>query len=312
MLTDFDAIVYHEGCPDGITSLWTAMHFKPIPEIVPCRAGCSPSGDFTNKNVLFVDICPKRDYLEQLSCSAKNIVILDHHETNQRTVEVPFVTKNVFVVFDMKRSGCQITWDYFFPCDATDRPWFVDYVADRDLWKWEIPMSRQVNCCLMEENIIDASDLSKLTNLLTTTDSKEQFITKGTIYCDIYDKEVANACKYATEAIMKVGENTYRVWVSTITSKLRSELGNVLTKKKFADGVLPDFGVYYSYHFETNQFHISLRGGDTSTLNLTKIAEHFGGGGHPKACGFAIDCNEMTMEGKPKSLRDVFVPVTQK
>ena len=43
----------------------------------------------------------------------------------------------------MNRSGCQIVWDEFMTTPvlgiSKPRPKFIDYIADGDLWKWELP-----------------------------------------------------------------------------------------------------------------------------------------------------------------------------
>lgn len=306
MPLDFDVIVFHEGCPDGITSLWCANHYKKIETAVPCRAGQNPTvpiETFTDKNVLFVDVCPKREFLVQLSSISKQIVILDHHETNKKVFDTPFTEQNITSVFDMSRAGCQITWDYFFPEKNEERVWFVDYVADRDLWKWLLPNSRQINCCFMEEGIIDSRDLTKLDGIVENQ-NLTAFKDKGEIYCNIYDKEIEYSCKNAVECMVEFNDKTYRCWITNVLWKLRSDCGNMLTKKKFNDETLPDFSAMYYYDYRENNFWISVRAPDTSDINLCPFAERYGGGGHPKACG-------LTIKNGVNGLQDVFKIVTQ-
>lgn len=52
----------------------------------------------------------------------------------------------ILAEFDMNRSGSQMAWDYFFPDFA--RPAMIDYIADRDLWRFKLPGSREIAAVL--------------------------------------------------------------------------------------------------------------------------------------------------------------------
>jgi nanoRNase/pAp phosphatase (c-di-AMP/oligoRNAs hydrolase) len=71
--------------------------------------------------------------------------------------------------------------------------------------------------------------------------------------------------------------------LTTCDYSLISEVGNVLSN-------LPDidFAAMYLYSLTDNSWKISLRGGDNCEIQLNKIAEKYGGGGHSKACGFTL------------------------
>ena len=78
----------------------------------------NPQGDYSGMNVIFVDLCPKIDYLLDLLKIAKNVVILDHHKSSEKMIldntELLSGIPNLYIEFDMGRSGCQMSWDYFF------------------------------------------------------------------------------------------------------------------------------------------------------------------------------------------------------
>jgi uncharacterized protein len=175
----FDAIVYHERCQDGILGLWCANRNSKIENVYACNAGVDPTKHFENENVIFVDICPSFDYMLSVIKQVKKIVILDHHKSSADVLEkhknILEEYDNIEIVFDMHRSGCQIAWDYFFPNES--RPFFVDYVADRDLWQWKLPMSKEVNSALYELDYINSSDFSKLDEL-SNSDNREEHIKK--------------------------------------------------------------------------------------------------------------------------------------
>lgn len=49
--------------------------------------------------------------------------------------------------FDNNRSGALLAWDHFFP--DSPPPQTLLYIQDRDLWKWELPHSKQISNALI-------------------------------------------------------------------------------------------------------------------------------------------------------------------
>src|SRR5690606_37775449 len=122
--------------------------------------------DVSGRDVLLVDFSYERAVLERMASKARSIVILDHHKSAAedlavfavhdpspgaiRWVDVPRLLRElearnrppVIAVFDMERSGAGITWDFFFGPRA--RPWLIDYIEDRDLWRKALPHSDEI------------------------------------------------------------------------------------------------------------------------------------------------------------------------
>src|SRR5690606_18266248 len=110
---------------------------------------------------LLVDFSYERTVLERLADQARSIVILDHHKSAAEDLaafavpeprpgalgweDVPRLLRElaarnrppVIAIFDMARSGAGITWDFFFA--PRPRPWLIDYIEDRDLWRKTLP-----------------------------------------------------------------------------------------------------------------------------------------------------------------------------
>lgn len=298
-ILNFDVIVYHSPCNDGSTALWCAYYYKDIPEKIACKAGVNPNIVVNNKNILFVDLCPTFDYLFEICKTAKNVVILDHHKTSLDSYEL-YKNKcpnNLQINMDMSRSGCQITWDYFFPDKA--RPWFVDYVGDRDLWAWKKSKSKEINQVFFDNNMLDPYFLDNITKLLDyTNENFDDLIKEGTILLKIQKKHLDIASNRAVEASMGVNEKIYNIWLGTTTTADRSDLGNVLANKPLSNGQLPDFSATWVYEPKLREWWISLRGHKNSP-DLSEIAKVFGGGGHRASSGLTIK--------SPKTLHDIFL-----
>ncbi len=295
----FDTIVYHSPCNDGSTALWCAYHFNDIHEKVACKAGLNPNIVVDNKIILFVDLCPKFEYLFEICKTAKNVVVLDHHKTSFDAYELNknLCPTNLQIILDMSNSGCQLTWDYFFP--NKERPWFVDYVGDRDLWAWKKPNSKEINQVFFDNNMLDPYFLDNITKLLTYSQEQiDDLIKEGTMLLKFQKKQLDIAVSRALEATMNINGIIYNVWLGTTTSSDRSDLGNLLANKLLSSGKLPDFSATWIYEPKANEYWISLRGHKESP-DLSVIAGKFGGGGHQKASGICIKF--------PKTLRDIFL-----
>jgi oligoribonuclease NrnB/cAMP/cGMP phosphodiesterase (DHH superfamily) len=302
VIKDFNTIVYHNPCADGSVALWVANYYKEIVEKIPCKAGYNPFIIANNKNILFVDICPKFDYLFELCKTAKNVVIIDHHQTTLDAYEKNKIEneypKNLKLILDMKKSGCQMTWNYFF---ETPYPWFVNYVGDKDLWLWKLPNSKEINIAFFENNMFDTQYLQNINLLLNYTDEQiNDLVKEGTLILKQQKKQIDIASSRALEAQIIVDDIKYNVWLGTINSASNiSELGNILANKPFTNtNNKPDFSAIWTYEPKTKEWWISLRGSETSP-DLSKIAGVFGGGGHIKSSGFVIKYN--------KTLHDIFL-----
>ena len=154
--------IYHANCADGFTAAWAVREaLGDEAEYIPASYGQEPP-DVTGADVIMVDFSYKRPVLDRMAQAARSILILDHHKTAAEDLAglaVPLehwdmhcdeaghhiAMWNVCAIFDMDRSGAQLAWDYFH---GTARPELVEYVADRDLWKWELDGSREVSAVL--------------------------------------------------------------------------------------------------------------------------------------------------------------------
>ena len=298
-ILEFDTIVYHNPCNDGAVALWAANYYKDISEKIACKAGCLPNLVPDGKNILFVDLCPKFDYLFEICKSAKNVVVLDHHKTSIDAFELckTFCPDNLHIILDKERSGCQISWDYFH---QSLRPWFVDYTGDRDLWAWKLPNSKEITQVFFENNMLDPYYLDNITNLLTYTNEQiDNLVKEGTMLLKFQKKQIDMASNRAVEATMTADGQTYNIWLGTITYGDRSELGNVLANKPLAStGQLPDFSATWVYEPKLREWWISFRGHKLSP-DLSVISGFYEGGGHKLAAGATIK--------HPKTLHDIFL-----
>jgi oligoribonuclease NrnB/cAMP/cGMP phosphodiesterase (DHH superfamily) len=291
-----DIVIYHKNCADGIAGAWPFWRENLVRVqrkelmIEGATHGQLPP-DVSNKNVVLVDFCFPRDIIVKMASVASFIVILDHHASPQRDLEgdgKKSLPHNVYALFDMNRSAAEIAWAFVYPEVA--HPWFIDIIADRDLWRWDVPSrpySKDVSTALFKNGYYTWEKFEWLLSNSQTPEAVESLIKK---FIEMprkdteTEKEVVSACKRAvlTELTTPSGEK-YRVRLANcISPKLRSEVGN-----RLSEGC--DFAVTWQYDFFLDEWWCSARASADSPIDLSLIASQFyRGGGHKKAAGFTI------------------------
>lgn len=156
MMGECDVIIYHGGCIDGWCAAWVGAKRYPHAELRAVMHGTPPPTDLGGRHVLMLDFCYPRPDMVALCRAAAGVRVLDHHVTAREALEglaeqMAAEGRHVDITFDMHRSGCGLTWDKLFGLEsgdhgcASDAPWLVRYAQDRDLWRWALPHSREVN-----------------------------------------------------------------------------------------------------------------------------------------------------------------------
>ncbi len=301
----FDIIVYHEYCSDGTASAWIVKRHNPHAKLVNCKAGQDPNltiDEINSKKIIFVDICPSVNFINTYSQIVNKIVILDHHISAYRNIEnIENKPENLYTVFDMNKSGCMITWDYFN--NQLIRPWFINYIGDRDLWRWELPNSKNINTALFEDKHITFNGLTVLYEKYITNEQinyiMEQMNQKGAQINQFRNQLIEKECKKAIYCTFQFNDRLFNVWLYSGPEDLRSDIGNSLMQINFKNGLRPDFAVNWRYDVVTNEFWLSMRGDEWSP-DLSIICKEYNGGGHPKASGCSLPASI--------PLRTIFVP----
>ena len=279
-MKSFDIVCYHKNCPDGIGGLWVANHYQEIPIHYPLPAGENPEIDHLHgKRILFVDVCPQVDFILSTIPIVQKMTILDHHKTSKEMVDtiVQENIPNLEVVFDMERSGATIAWDYFFP--EKPCPFFIRYIEDKDLWKWKLEYSQEINFALQ-----DHLNLKEFTLFLEEeTNSFQKLLQEGKIVKEENDEKIRRIASNARTSSFRCDEQTYHVMIVENTDRsLTSDVGNYLCES------YPEIDFAVITFQKPDYCSVSLRGIKGKCPDLSEIAKHYGGGGHASASGMRV------------------------
>jgi oligoribonuclease NrnB/cAMP/cGMP phosphodiesterase (DHH superfamily) len=284
--TATDLVIYHGKCPDGTAGawpLWTLLS-RDSTKFHPGKFGESPP-DVTNKNVVFVDFSYPLEVIQGMLAVAKSVRVLDHHKTALPLCSIAH--PNFTSVIDMDRSGAQIAWDEVYGKDSSynrPRPWFVDAIADRDLWQWKV--DRSVDSCLAMFSLGYYESIEEFDKVQYVP--KDYLLNAGYIL-NFKNKQTVDAL--VSRAIDCIATSltdptkTWKVRVVECDHTMASDVGNKLV----LDG-LCDFSIMYRYDIVKDEWWCSARADNKNTIDLTEVLKHFDpkSGGHPKAAGFSL------------------------
>lgn len=293
-------IVYHRSCPDGFGAAWwlrrnlLAEHPDVEIEMVPANWGDAPLFDPAGADVWCVDYCYEAQHLVELAETAATLTVMDHHETSLTYVRdslLPFTESidnyivrfserlsRIEIVIDQTRSGVGLIAEVVREVTGFYAPHFLWNLQDRDLWRFELPDTRDVFAAVTARPYtIEAWDE------LNAMD-QEDLVNEGrgiNLYRDQLIESVAASVFWIT-----LGDDGSGWWIPCASSPyfIGSDVAGVIAER-FAG-----IGAYCILHDDRVQIGLRARKGEKR--NVAEIAEFHGGGGHPAASGLSLDWDD--------------------
>ena len=176
--------------------------------------------------------------------------------------------------FDTGHSGAYLAWRRFHPDEPV--PELILYVEDRDLWKWEMPDSREVSAAI-DSRPYDFAAWDRL-------DTGALALEGAAILR--YQKIQVGRIAAGAHMVRIAGHRVPAACSPVLASEVCEEL-----LRRFPDA--PFSAVYRCQDAGSGRTERkwSLRGPGQKVqdqgINLAQLAEAFGGGGHPRAAGFS-------------------------
>lgn len=267
-------ILYHGKCPDGFGGAYAAWKkFGDTAEYIPVDHGDAPPEGLGGREVYLVDFCFEiAEQMDALAEITKRLVVLDHHKSTKALVE-----NAPEHVYDEKRSGATIAWSYFHP--DTSAPRLMKYLEDGDLYRYALPETRDIFSYLLVLPF-EFFAWDELALALEDDAKRAAILKKAAAYTEFFEALAQSSVERAKKVRFEGREVYFAATHPNITMK--SFVGNELYKK------LPPFSLVVTAH--PNGFGVSIRGDET--VDVSKIAEKYGGGGHPGSAGFFIPNGE--------------------
>jgi oligoribonuclease NrnB/cAMP/cGMP phosphodiesterase (DHH superfamily) len=267
---------YHAGCPDGFGAAWAVRRAWGEAARYEARGHDEelPLAELRGATVAFVDLAPGGAQLRALAGVAERVIVLDHHLTSRDRLERdPALADELRrgghrVHCDLEHSGAVLAWRHFH--QGAPLPELLAYVEDQDLWRFELPRSREVNAAITASpRGFDAWDRLAATPM-------EQLAEEGAPILRAQRVEVERALAAAQP-----------VWIGGLRLEAvnavaqRAQIGHELAARA-AHGT-PAGAVF---RVVGRRVDVSLY--SIGDLDVAAVAARFGGGGHRNAAGFSV------------------------
>ena len=265
-------VLYHGSCYDGFGaafSAWRALGDKGI-VYTPCSYDqknapleAVPDGS----EVFVVDFSFKKDALVAASKRFASLLVLDHHASAEEDLKgLDFCT------FDMNKSGAMLAWDFFH--EGTPPPRLIEFIQDRDLWKFDYPETHAIHMGLLSLPMEFA-----VWDKLLDDDALNELAEEGECMLRLMRQQVDNICSKATMVELEPGVKIPACNTCLYFSEVPDRLLELYPDAPYA--------AYWSPFFKDGkpmaQWGLRSR---KSGVDVSKVARLFGGGGHKPAAGF--------------------------
>ena len=282
-LTEKIVCIYHKNCPDGFASAWVLNNYykklNQIVEFIPLSYGMElPIID--NSRIFLLDFSfDSIEIYEQYLENNIDITIIDHHKKAidlLRDYQHPKLNQYL----NNNYSGCVLTWSYFNNPDE-NIPQILKYIQDRDLYLFELPMSKESLC------VIDLWEFD-----FDIWDKNSDWFEKNT---NSVVKKGSDILEYKQKLINKMYKKRHYcsffghdniLCVNSNLPEIDSEVAEMLYNDD-----LGRFSIIY--HIGTDGIKISLRSKSLVGMDVNEIAKRFCGGGHKHASGCSIPWNNL-------------------
>lgn len=292
-------VIYHANCADGFTAAWAVRQAMDC-DFHPGVYNEAPP-DVTGRDVILVDFCYPRAVLAQMQQGARSILVLDHHKTEEASLQpseepgselmrfdlsivrhrwnwgrfLNLVALDgealenacVYALFDQDRSGAGIAWDFFHTGKA--RPAFLDHVEDRDLWRFELQHTREI-CAAVHSHPYTFEAWDAL-----AAEPTFSLYQQGLVLERARAKDIAEQIAQCRRELV-IGN--YRVPVASIPRSLVSDAAGQMAKGSA-------FAACYQDQPAGRKFDLRST---PDGVDVSEVAKLYGGGGHARAAGFTV------------------------
>ena len=265
--------IYHDNCADGFGAAWVFKNYADREHDFHAGVYQNPPPDCTGRDVYLVDFSYKRSVVEEILKVATRVVLIDHHKTAIDDLQPLINDRSIEALTDLHHSGAVLAWKWFNGNAFNDMPSLLWHIEDRDLWRFNLPFTREVNANIFSYPFTFEAFDELIKKPIDAVRSEGAALERK------HRREVDAIVKYSKRMITLEG---YTVPFGNVAPMFQSDVGNTLAK------IYP-FALMYQ---DTNDCRVySLR--SVGELDVSAIAVKYGGGGHKNAAGFRLPFSDV-------------------
>jgi len=267
-------VIYHGNCADGFSAAWCFWRKYGAGADYVAGVYQQAPPDVAGRDVYLVDFSYKAPVVADMLRAAGNVTLIDHHKTalddlaHLRSGDYDHRPMHWFC--DLNRSGATLAWDFLFP--EEDRPLLLGHVEDRDLWRFKLAGTREIQAFVFSHEYSFA-----LWDKLMSADQVEllKMTAAGAAIERKHHKDVAELVGVCKRRMVIGGHD---VPVASLPYTLVSDAAHLMAQGE-------PFAACYWDTAEGRVF--GLRSTDEGA-DVSDVAKQYGGGGHAKAAGFKV------------------------
>ena len=308
-------VIYHKGCPDGYGALSGVVYKYGVKNLFYDEENdilynydssfvaipSNHSTDFTrlkellekypndNFTLYMVDFFVDKIFeVVKNYPNIKRVVVIDHHKTAKEIIEkgIPEEVKDRFEVhLDMDHSAAVLTWKVL----NGFVPEIMEYIEDRDIWKWEIPDSLYVLTAVDAKvfNVLKPNEIVEKLLELAKNFPKEEFAKEGQSMIEFKESVVQRLVNNNAHYIVLPSGHKL---LAVNSSVFQSDIGNRLAQ------ISPE-GVACVYSISPKEDDVYVNCSVRSINGRAReVAQANGGGGHDNAAGCRVPLREVRFE----------------
>ena len=233
-----------------------------------------------DEKVIFVDLAfseTTAHYLTELMNITDDIIWIDHHKTSIELENKYPVFKNLRGIRQIGICGSALAYMYFNNVSYDELPLFLKYVSDFDCWHLEYKDVMEFKYGMESKDMGSLSDL----------------------WVSLFAEEYEGSEHGILNSIINEGK-IIKVWVDKDFENYRNSYGYestvecysafVVNRESFSQlfgDLIDKYDICLLYAFDGKQYKYSIYSSDKGNVDVSKIAQKYGGGGHVHASGFS-------------------------
>ncbi len=260
-------VIYHANCADGFSAAW--VYWKRFGTSCDFHPGVysDPPPDVTGREVFLVDFSYKRAVVEQMLQTAASVCLIDHHKTAIDDLQgLPRLGWHV----DIERSGAMLAWSHCYGSEQP--PPLLGHIQDRDLWRFKLAGTREISAFVFSHEYS-----FEMWDKLMSADQVEllKMTAAGAAIERKHHKDIAELVKLCQRRMLIGGHD---VPAASLPYTMGSDAGQMMAKgEKFS-----------ACYWDTAANRIFGLRSTPDGLDVSEIAQLYGGGGHKHAAGFRV------------------------
>lgn len=296
-------VIFHHNDADGFAAAYLLKKFHNITDntrVKVCRHDKPTDISFVNTNevVYIVDYSFSIEQIKELLAITKRVIWIDHHISAINKYAEDDLVNTIPGLRSPTVAGCMLTyiWIKHFQGklkaynfgDITkeenlrynDAPWWLQYIADYDAWRHELPFTHEFNLGLKQHSV-DFPTFEKLDKGII---SVPDIIKAGEVIRS-YSDEVARS------TLLSYG---FKCELPNFPELKVFAVNSPRANSEFFKSIHTEYDAFVAFVWANGKFTYGIYSVNNIT-DCSKIAASFGGGGHFGAAGWTSSNFELKM-----------------